>query len=165
MVGWLPRWARNEAKRAGWKVWLSPEWKSARVREPSCSMTGGVLVFSLAQKQGRGHTVVLVQVVKMQGQEIARRRRLQSLDRHEKGGFGGEVDRLLEACDEVGEGHVPAVAREVSMVGEGVEHGTRAAAVRWGGGLPSVVDGSGLLLACEGLYDGDGAVEHLAEEG
>lgn len=108
---------------------------------------------------------MLVQVVKMQRQEVARRRCLQSLDRHEEGGFRGEVDGLLEARDEVGEGHVLAVARQVSVVGEGIQHGTRAAAVRRGGGLPRVVDGSSLLLACEGLYDGDGAVKHLAEEG
>jgi hypothetical protein len=69
-------------------------------------------------------TSVLAQVRQVDGEKVARRRGLQSFKADDQGGVWREVDRVLEARDEVCQRYVLAIAREIAVVGERIDHRT-----------------------------------------
>jgi len=89
---------------------------------------------------------VLAQVREVDGQEATCRGRLQRFQAYDQGGVGCEVDGILEACDEIGQRHILAIAGEVAVVGERIDHGTRT---------------STCIMSVEILRSGSGEMEML----
>jgi hypothetical protein len=120
-------WDAVTAQSSGEKVWLSPEWMSCLLRLPSCSMTAWG-EWLPTDRGGGLSTSVLAQVRQVDCQEFSCRRRLQSFKTNDQCGIGREVDGVLEAGDEVGQRHIIAIAREIAVVGERIDHGTGTSA-------------------------------------
>lgn len=102
--------------------------KSPREREPSCSMTEGVLVFGTEEGGKRGLASVCAHVGEVDGLGVAGGRGggAELGDGTARGGV--EVQGEVDAADDLVDGNVLAGAREEAVVGKGIEHRAGAAA-------------------------------------